>query len=282
MNTTRVRAFLAATLALSALSVEARAGSVTQPGETVGLSTGAPLPEGFYFVDTSDWGCRNTSPENTCLGVSIPVIAWSTPWTLAGARVQLLAAAPVAEVGIANTTYLYGFYNPFFAAQLAWDLGSGLGFSYLIGAYVGVDTDVGFDSSSLNQRFALSYTGDGWNLTANVIWGIQASGATKTVNPNFLNVDLTATKTFGKWEIGPVAFYSTDLNTPVFGYQKQSQFALGGLIGYNFGPVILQGYLTTDVYEENYGGYDTRLWGRIIMPLGNPFAQPTQARLATK
>ncbi|MFG1379198.1 transporter [Xanthobacter autotrophicus] len=254
---------------------------MTQPGETVGLAAGAPLPEGIYFVDTSDWGCRNTDPD-TCVGVSIPVLAWSTPWTLFGARLQFLAAAPVAEVGIADTTYLYGFYNPFFAAQLAWDLGGGLGFSYLLGAYAGVDTDVGFDTSSLNQRFALSYTGDGWNLTANVIWGIQADGSTKTINPNFVNVDLTATKKFGKWEIGPVAYYSTDLNAPVFGYQKQSQFALGGLVGYDFGPVILQGYLTTDVYEENYGGYDTRLWGRIIVPLGNPFAPPAPVRLATK
>jgi outer membrane putative beta-barrel porin/alpha-amylase len=84
-----------------------------------------------------------------------------------------------------------------------------------------------------------------------------------SINPNFLNVDLTATKKFGKWEIGPVGFYSTDLNSPIAGYQKQSQFAVGGLIGYDFGPVIMQAYLTTDVYEKNYGGHDTRLWGRI-------------------
>ena len=101
---------------------------------------------------------------------------------------------------------------------------------------------------------------------------------------------VTATKTFGKWEIGPVGYYSTDLNAPIAGYLKQSQFALGGLIGYNFGPVILQAYLTTDVYEQNYGGHDTRLWGRVIVPLGNPFATastdgasyPTKAPLMRK
>ena len=31
---------------------------------------------------------------------------------------------------------------------------------------------VAFSSTSLNQRFALSYTGNDWNLTANVIYGI--------------------------------------------------------------------------------------------------------------
>src|SRR5215475_1831331 len=265
------------------LVAPALAGSVTQPGETVGVAAGAPLPPGFYFVNTGDWGCRNTSPDQTCVGVDIPVIAWSTPWQLLGARLQFLLATPVVEVGVHNSGYSSGIYNPFFAGQLAWDLGNGFGFSYALGAYFQVDSPVAFDSTSLNQRFALSYTGNGWNLTANAIWGIQMSSVTDCttliasvgtcgINPNFLNVDLTATKKFGKWEIGPVGYYSTDLNSPLAGYQKQSQFAVGGLVGYDFGPVILQAYLTTTVYEKNYGGQDTRFWARIILPLGNPFA----------
>ena len=36
-----------------------------------------------------------------------------------------------------------------------------------------VDSPVAYSSSSLNQRFALSYTGNGWDLTANTIWGIN-------------------------------------------------------------------------------------------------------------
>ena len=58
------------------------------------------------------------------------------------------------------------------------------------------------------------------------------------------NVDLTVGHSFGKWQVAWVGFYSSDLNTPVLGYQKQSQFAMGGLLGYDFGPVVLQGYLT--------------------------------------
>lgn len=278
--TTFARMAVAGLLSVAAFCPAAHAGSVTQPGETIGLATGAPLPEGVYFVDTADWGCRNTSPDSTCVGVNIPVLAWATPVNFLGARVQLLTAVPTVTVGVDNADYTYGFYNPFFAGQLAWDLGNGFGFSYLLGFYVGVNTGVGFDSTSLNQRFAVSYTADGWNLTANAIWGIQFDGDTSTVNPDFLNVDLTATKKFGKWEIGPVAYYSTDLNNPVPFYAKQSQFAVGGLIGYDFGPVILQAYLTTDVYEDNYGGYDTRGWGRIIIPLWNP--PPTQTAMIHK
>jgi hypothetical protein len=53
---------------------------------------------------------------------------------------------------------------------------------------------------------------------------------------------------------------SSDLSTPVPNYLKQSQFAMGGLVGYDFGPVILQGYVTSDVYQKNYGGTDVRGW----------------------
>jgi hypothetical protein len=92
-------------------------------------------------------------------------------------------------------------------------------------------------------------------------------------NPNFVNVDLTGTKRFGKWELGPVGFYSTDISTPFFGYLRQSKAAIGGLVGYWFDPVILQVYVTTELYEKNYRGKDTRLWSRLVIPFGN---QPTR------
>src|SRR5262249_23755394 len=50
---------LAAAGALSlCTAVPALAGSVTQPGETVGLNAGAPLPQGWYAINTVDWGCN--------------------------------------------------------------------------------------------------------------------------------------------------------------------------------------------------------------------------------
>src|SRR5262249_5866134 len=71
---------LAAAGALSlCTAVPVLAGSVTQPGETVGLNAGAPLPPGWYAINTVDWGCRNTNPQHTCSGLTIPVVAWSTP-----------------------------------------------------------------------------------------------------------------------------------------------------------------------------------------------------------
>ena len=89
-------------------------------------------------------------------------------------------------------------------------------------------------------------------------------------NPNFLNVDLTATKRFGKWEAGAIGFYATDMSTPIRDYRRQSKAAMGGLVGYWFDWVILQMYVTTEVYERNYGGKDTRPWLRLVVPLGQP------------
>src|SRR5262249_13682701 len=54
---------LAAAGALSlCTAVPALAGSVTQPGETVGLNAGAPLPQGWYAINTVDWGCKEHNP----------------------------------------------------------------------------------------------------------------------------------------------------------------------------------------------------------------------------
>jgi len=74
--------------------------------------------------------------------------------------------------------------------------------------------------------------------------------------------------------IASVGFYSSDLTEPVPGYAKQSQFAMGGLLGYDFGPLVLQGWLTSDVYERNYGGHDIRGWARIVLPLQSVFGAP--------
>lgn len=270
---------IAGGLALGMTVSAANAGSVTQPGETVGIAAGAPLPEGLYFVNTFDYGHRDG--VDVFSAVDIPVVAWSTPWTLLGARVQFLVATPAIAVGVPHTNYTVDLYNPLVSGQLAWDLGNGWGFSYLLGAYIGVDTPVSFDSTSINQRFAASYTANGWNLTANLIYGIQLDAVTNTINPDFLNLDLTATKKFGKWEVGPVAFGSTDLTNPFPGYLKQRQFAVGGLLGYDFGPITLQAYVTTDVAEDNYGGKDTRGWFRMIIPVWTPPA-PVREPLYTK
>lgn len=92
----QVRLTAIATAGALLISVEISAalvGSVTQPGETVGIAAGAPLSPGLYFANTADWGCRNTTPAS-CLGITIPIVTWSTPWTVLGARLQFFSVTP--------------------------------------------------------------------------------------------------------------------------------------------------------------------------------------------
>lgn len=268
--------------AAAVLSIVAAApalgGSVTRPGDTVGAAVGFPLPPGFYVQDQLTDDYRDTNPHGTAVLDDVPVLVWSTPWTIVGGRL-VFSTAPVVPVNfrVYDTVSLSGVFNPYIGAQLAWDLGHNFGFGYLLGGYIDIGSPIGYSSDSLNQRFALSYVGNGWDLTANTIWGIQMDSVTfdsvkspPHVNPDFLNVDLTATKRFGKWELGAVGGYSTDLNAPIAAYKKQSQFQLGPLVGYYFKQAVLQAYITTDLYEKNYGASLISGNIRITIPLGNP------------
>ena len=110
----------------------------------------------------------------------------------------------------------------------------------LFGAYLAHDFGAGFNGS----YFA----------------GVRAA---ETGSPLF------ATKTFGKFEIGGVAFGSSDLNSPTGPtvYKRVGQIAAGGLVGYNFGKFALQAMVTRDVTVHNYTGHETRGWLRAIVPL---------------
>ena len=267
----------------SALSLcsfaSAVAGSYTQPGSTIGPPAGSPLPPGLFFNEYITQGSR-TSPSDLHLGDNIAILIWSTRWTIAGARLQLIVTPVIpvwyGEHGVSSS----GLYDPFGAVQFAWDLGQGWGCSFMLGYYTAIQGTISSSSNSVNPRFLLSYTANGWNLTTNNIFGIVDHPLTnyphgspcptlpsKGCNTNFYNNDITATKRFGDWELGPVAYYSTDLNKPIPSYQKQSQFGVGFLVGYHIGPAVLQTYLTRVVYQKNYDGYDTRLWASIVLKL---------------
>ncbi len=296
------------------------AGSQEPPGWTAGLALGAPLPEGLYFINNASvGGWRGIDDSKSTLGINIPLIAWSSPWTIAGARIEVLAALPEISGGIPDPVFAADgaahhfswsgrdyteLYNPVGYIGAAWDLGHGFGFSAFIGGWAGVDNQLarfGFNSSVLSERVNLSYVADGWKLAANVSFGQPGtSGSTTVWNnplpyvgnqilPSYVNYDLTATKTIGKWEVGVVGFGSSDtshapynsLANIVHGVPagEQSQFAVGGLVGYSFPGITLQTYITQDVYSSGYynftdalpsKSYETRLWTRAIIPLWNP------------
>ena len=257
------------TAALVGWAVPAHAGSVSQPGQTLGLAVGAPVPDGLYFIDTFNFGRRTGRTGSTDVGLNIPALLWATPARPLGAHLGLLVSLPNIWVTGSSGRTQSGLTNPWFGAIFAWNVGGGLGVSFLPSIYIPSGTNLDTQSTTFNQRFGISYTADGYNLTANLYHGVVAGPLSNggVFYPDFLNLDLTATKRFGNWELGPVAFASTDLPTNFVGYRSQRQAAVGGLVGYDFGRFTLQAYVTRDVAQQNYGGRDTRGWLRVVAPL---------------
>lgn len=246
----------------------AQAGSELMPGISTGIPLGAPLPEGLWSITIPTYGTRDSNP-NVDVGAVVPAwLIWSTPYTLAGGVIMLDAVMPYVNVNVDNGPTFSGMANAFIDMQVKWDLGNGFFGGFQSGIYLPIRSDVGDNYVAWQGIAALSYLKDGWDLSSTFIYGTGDQGSDG--GPAWFNVDLTATKKFGKFEIGAVGFGSSDLSTPYLGYQKQSQFALGGLIGYDFDVVNIQLKVTRDVYQENYGGYDTRVWANIIVPLMAP------------
>ncbi|MGP0092523.1 MAG: hypothetical protein ACLPKB_21670 [Xanthobacteraceae bacterium] len=199
-----------------------------------------------------------------------------------------------------------------------WNLGSGLFASAGMGVYLpDGSTYLGSlnpDFLSFQPHAVISYLANGWNLTANANYIINTpsagkfgvfqfysgatTGATTTapligsalgtalqgagygyLSGQILDVDWTATRTFGKWEFGPVGYFKTQttLDQPGGGFvcngpgvaynglasnslQKLASIygnglvcgydrgmGIGALLGYDFGPVAMKLWGTVPV-----------------------------------
>ncbi|CAM3252557.1 transporter [Methylobacterium mesophilicum] len=304
----------AVALTVGMTSTIAQAQTTTIPGEQVGLAIGAPLPEGIYAINTFTY--RRADAPSTAVGgaldtaVNIPVLVWSTPLVPLGGRIELLVAPPTVfaftrngagrnnkDISINVGTFVGGIW--------AFDLGNNFGVSLLGGAYLndlngdrGTLASVGgpspvlpqLSSNTYRMGVAASYTGDGWNITGNLTANIYDSpgrfpGFGPTRGPFYLsdslNFDITATKKFGNFEIGPVAYgtYNFDIGQFSAAAGNRGRFAIGGLIGYDFKVFTVQAYVARDVvtsatYTTAFGrtrdNYSTDGWLRLIVPLYSP------------
>ena len=314
----------AAALSLGFTATASYAQTTTIPGEQVGLAVGAPLPEGVYAINTFTYQ-RADQPGSSDLGVNIPVLVWSTPWKVLGARIEAVVAPPTLfsfnRSGGRDTSANVG---TFIGGIFAWDLGNNVGVSYLAGVYLN-ELNAGrfgglqqLASNTYRQGFAISYTGDGWNLTANLTYnfydvparfdgpGLVPAFYGTQVPSDALNLDLTATKKFGNFEIGAIGYGTTNLRNRSFfllsnatlptgcvgfapnicgtaGGSGGGRFALGGLVGYDFGKFSVQAYVARDVVTTNRyitpagflrDNYRTEGFFRVIAPLYTVAAAP--------
>ena len=294
-------------VALGALAVcggSAYAAPVTPPGEEAGLNASSPLPEGVYFVNIfGSGGDYLIDDRRSNLTFDVPVILWATPWqpNFLGftGRFEVIAAAPViGNIGVGGRDFT-AMYNPFFEAGFAWDLGGGWGFASFNGGYGPIDNELRGTNNIwvYNNRTWLGWSGNLWDsglkdgstgpkftFAAEFVYGLTGDNIEtgQRFFPDYWNINLTAYATLGKWELGLISFGSFDLenSTPITGcdnpavaHCKQSRWAVGPLVGYEFPGITLQAQYSFDVYDQNYRNLDgsrmqtNQFWLKSVIPL---------------
>ncbi len=116
----------------------------------------------------------------------------------------------------------------------------------------------------LSRQLAFSYLGNNWVASANFFYDINTKSQGvccvdngSITSGNALFGDFTAVYKLGKWSIGPVGYFEVQTtndtgtcNPVIAGVVANSSaaaigpFAAGGLVGYDFGPVDLQVWVT--------------------------------------
>jgi hypothetical protein len=163
------------------------------------------------------------------------------------------------------------------------------------------DTNLNPDFWTISPAWAISYLDASWLLSANFRYDVNfasrgvtmgepligAAAARGYTSGNELFGDLAALYKLGRWEIGPVGYFrgQTTADRPgdgikctpsICGYQ--SQVAVGGLVGYDFGPVSVQTWFDQTVECRNaICGLD--VWARMNFKIwGAETAKPLAAK----
>lgn len=253
-------------LSLSLSFSYALAGSQTEPGITTGTPVAVPIPVGVYGVTIANYGQRkNNSLGNESLGVAVPLyLIYSTPYTIFGGRVQLQALAPFIFHD-EDHVRKYVNHNEYVGWWLGWNLGEDFYLSIGEGINVPKNQYKSKNYTGFQQNAALTYWPNSqWQTTLNVAYGTGKKGSQDlgagSSGPSWLNLDFTLLKNSGNYQAGLIAFTSNDLVAPYSTYKKQSQTALGALIGYTYGTSTYQLKVSRDISQQNYRGYDTRIW----------------------
>jgi hypothetical protein len=236
----------------------------TYGGALINASAGVP-PEGIYmfnlvFAQQANLAGPITKATGINTGVQFAAASqgflFVPGWTFLGATYDAVLAPTFAmsSVGSPVNDQASGMYNTYIVpVELAWTLwDSGFHIKTGLGMYIPDGTINGHGGlGSLGSPFwtfqpelIVSYLKDGFNLSAAVYEELNtANSITGYRSGNILHADFTATKTIGKWTLGPVGYYvgqvSNDKSSAfdgfVLGAQRFNILAAGGLVGYDFG-----------------------------------------------
>lgn len=259
-------------------------GFTQPPGITNGGATAEIPPPGIYMFEQA------VTVQNQLVGPSAPRIGGNLTdahanvgatgfvfvpgWTFLGATYDavILQAFADATVGNPINAQQTGIHNTFIVpVELSWKLGqsgfyakAGLGMYVPDGSIQGPNglSSVGSPWWTLQPELYLSYLRDGWNFTIGLFDEINTKNTiTGYRSGDVLHAEFTATKRIGKWTVGPVAYYlgqvTNDTSSAFYGnainVNRYNIWAVGGLVGYDFGPVNLTVWAFDDVHADVQG-----------------------------
>ena len=263
----------------------------TKPGALIGASAGVPPPGIYMFDQVFTYQANLTGPGvNTALGgnthvgvqaaVDVQGFLFVPGWTFLGATYDAVVVQPfvMQSVGSPVNAQAAGMFNTYIVpGELAWQniANTGLAVKIGLGIYVPDGTTTGvFGTGNVGNPFwtfqpevIVSYLKDGWNLSAAIYEEINTRNTVSNYRSgDILHADFTATKTIGKWTIGPVAYYYGQVSddscsgpscayaTGILGnVQRYNIWAVGGLVGYNFGPAAVSVWATQEVSANAHG-----------------------------
>jgi hypothetical protein len=280
----------------------------TKPGILIGASAGVPPPGIYMFNQVFTYQTNVTGPFTNTFGKGVGVQAavdvqgflFVPGWTFLGATYDAVLVQPFGMVSVGQPLssipgqidMFSGVHNTYIApVELSWKLGtSGFLIKAGLGMYVPDGTVQGATGSCLScNGFAnfgnhywtfqpeviFSYLGGGYNLSAAIYEEFNtANQQDNYTQGDVFHADFTATKTFGKWTLGPVAYYVAQVSDDkcpigvctalhplgtIGNTQRYQLFALGGLVEYNFGPASLSLWATQEVFARASGAIPTGL-----------------------
>jgi hypothetical protein len=265
-------------------AMEAGESPQTKAGILIGASAGVPPPGIYMFNQEFTYQANLTGPGTTsALGgstktgvqaaVDVQGFLFVPGWTFLGATYDAVLVQPfvMESTGAPVNAQASGVHNTFIApVELSWKLAdSGFAIKTGLGIYTPDGTVNGFAGTgnvgspywTFQPEFIVSYLKDGWNLTAAIYEEFNTRNSVSGyTSGDILHADFTATKTIGKWTFGPVAYYygqvSNDSCSATCAYgpnatlsnaQRFNVWAVGGLVGYDFGPANLSVWATQEV-----------------------------------
>jgi hypothetical protein len=169
-------------------------------------------------------------------------------------------------------THVLGIANPDF-----WTIQPGAALSYLSANFVG--------TVNMSYNIYTASAGNAMNLAGTTFGAGYVSG-------NQFVGDWDLLWKWGKWSIGPVGYWVVQTTSDsaggggcaalaasafaAIGCARQSFVGFGGLIGYDFGPVDMQVWVTDTVWQQNTGQSGVTVFSRIGFKIWGPEAPPAR------